>query len=252
MKRAPEPPGLYLVFMLVLSLFALALLAAGVLLPLSPEAHEVLRLADWAVCLVFFGDFVQALVRAPDRWRYFFRWGWLDLISSIPPVDYLRLGRAGRIFRILRVLRGVRSAKILAEFVLRRRADGAIVAASLVTLMLIVTAAIAMLHFETLPESNIKTGEDALWWAMATVTTVGYGDRFPITPEGRVVAVGLMITGVGLFGIFSGFVASWFLKPTDEREADEIEKLRSEVGRLREALEQQAGGAAGKAGSGGA
>ena len=60
---------------------------------------------------------------------------------------------------------------------------------------------------------HITTAEDALWWAMTTITTVGYGDRYPTTTEGRLVAVGLMAVGVGLFGTLSGLAASWFTQP---------------------------------------
>lgn len=237
--RAEPATGPYLLFMLALSCFALVLLGASVLLPRNAPTHQVLTIADTAVCVLFFADFLVSLARAPDRLRYFLTWGWLDLVSSIPAVDFLRLGRAGRIVRILRVLRGVRSAKILAEFLLRRRAQGAFLAASLVSIMLIVISALAILHFENDPASNIKTAEDALWWAMTTITTVGYGDRYPVTTEGRVIAVGLMATGVGLFGVYSGFVAAWFLKPAEERESDDLAALRSEVTKLREALERR-------------
>ena len=64
-----------------------------------------------------------------------------------------------------------------------------------------------------MPEANIKGPEDAVWWAFVTMTTVGYGDRFPVTTEGRLAGALLMVAGVGLFGTFSGFIASWFLAP---------------------------------------
>lgn len=70
---------------------------------------------------------------------------------------------------------------------------------------------ISILQFETAPESNIKTAEDAIWWAFVTITTVGYGDRYPVTTEGRIIAAFLMITGVALFGTFTGFIAAWFM-----------------------------------------
>jgi voltage-gated potassium channel len=78
-----------------------------------------------------------------------------------------------------------------------------------VAVLVIFTAAIAALEFER-ETGNIKTAEDALWWAVTTITTVGYGDRYPTTTEGRLVAVGLMAVGVGLFGTLSGAAASWF------------------------------------------
>jgi len=81
------------------------------------------------------------------------------------------------------------------------------------------------------PESNIHSPQDALWWAYATITTVGYGDKYPVTPEGRLIAAVLMSAGVGLFGSFTGLIASWVLKPTrkDTEQNSELKGLREQV-----------------------
>ena len=92
---------------LVLSIFSLFVLAADTLLSLNAPAHEVLSFTDTALCVLFFADyFVRNFVRAPRRTRYFLRAGWLDLISSVPAIDVLRLGRISRVARILRLLPG--------------------------------------------------------------------------------------------------------------------------------------------------
>ncbi len=72
--------------------------------------------------------------------------------------------------------------------------------------------AIAILQVEDDPNSNIKTAEDAIWWAYVTITTVGYGDKFPVTTEGWIITAILMTAGMGMFGTFTAFVASWFVK----------------------------------------
>lgn len=205
----------YLLFILALSLFALLLLGASVALPMSSETRQILDYADDVLCAAFFADFLLTLWRAENRWRYFFRWGWIDLLSCIPSVDYLRVGRTARIFRALRVLRAIRSAKVIATFILQRRAQSAALAALLMTVLLVVLASIGILQFEDVADANIKSAEDALWWTMATITTVGYGDRYPVTTEGRVLAAGLMVAGVGLAGIYTGYVAAWFLRPSE-------------------------------------
>lgn len=236
--RPIESPGYELV-MLTLSLFAIGALAARTIIRLRPETADILEYADLVVCGVFFVDFLWSLWRAPSRKRYLATWGWLDLLSSVPAVDVLRWGRFGRVLRILRVVRGLKASKLLALMILRRRAENVFLAASLVAAMLIVFASIAILHFESDPESNIRSAEDALWWAFATITTVGYGDRFPVTPEGRMVAAILMCGGVGLFGTFSGFLASWFLSTDNSGDAGldsvrhELVALRDEVAKLR-------------------
>lgn len=111
-------------------------------------------------------------------------------------------------------------------------------AAALLALILVIGASTAILHFEVAPEANIRTAEDALWWAMATITTVGYGDRYPITTEGRVLAAMLMVAGVGLFGTLSAALAAWFLAPEGEATSHEIAQLRAEIVLLREAVER--------------
>jgi voltage-gated potassium channel len=102
-------------------------------------------------------------------------------------------------------------------------------------------SSIAILQFEGPPDSNIKTAGDALWWAMATVTTVGYGDKFPVTPEGRIIASFLMVCGVGLFGTLSGFVASWFLRPSHDEHEGDLAVLTREVREMRAELQAMGG-----------
>lgn len=116
----------------------------------------------------------------------------------------------------------------------------AFAAAGLLALLFVIAGSTAILHFETLPESNIHTADDAIWWAISTITTVGYGDRYPVTTEGRVVAALLMIAGVGLFGTLLATLAAWFLRPEEEATNAELAELRAEIAALREAVERLA------------
>lgn len=225
--------------MLALCLFALAVFAIDTLAPLPPATRQIFEYADTAICILFFADFVVQLATAPNRWHYFSRWGWIDLLSSVPMVDALRIGRAARVMRIFRVLRGVRSTKLLAGFLLDRRAESAFLAAALVSLLLVVFASVAILQFEHVDGANITSAQDAVWWSVVTITTVGYGDRYPITAEGRAIAAVLMTAGVGLFGTFSGFVASWFLAPANKKRQSELLDLREEIVSLRQLIESR-------------
>jgi voltage-gated potassium channel len=100
-----------------------------------------------------------------------------------------------------------------------------------------VTCGSVMLSFEKdRKDANIKTAGDAVWWSATTVTTVGYGDKYPTTPAGRIVAAILMATGVGLFSTFSGTVAAILLNPqrgASEEVLEEVKALRSEIEQLR-------------------
>ncbi len=124
----------------------------------------------------------------------------------------------------------------MSEFVLYRRAQSTFLAALLMSVLLIILSSVAILHVETAGDANIRTAEDAVWWAMVTVTTVGYGDKFPLSSEGRMIGALLMTAGVGIFGTFSGFVAAWFVESPGRRseELKAIEELSRQVAALGE------------------
>jgi voltage-gated potassium channel len=236
MRLGGDSPA-YQLFMLALCIYALAALGAESAYPAGSEVRQLLGYTDTAVCVLFLMDFGVSFYRAENRWRYFYTWGWLDLLSSIPTLDAARWGRAARIARIVRVLRGVRATKILAGLVLEKRRQSGLLGAALLALLLLTVASVSILHVETEPNSNIKTAEDAIWWALTTITTVGYGDHYPVTSEGRFVAGILMCAGVGLFGMFSGFLASWFVAPDTRQEQHDLEALRQEIRDLRTLIE---------------
>ena len=99
-------------------------------------------------------------------------------------------------------------------------------------------ATIAVFELEHgVPGANIRSAGDALWWAFATITTIGYGDHYPVTGGGRIVAVVLVVFGLSFFGTFTAYVASFFLEKTQLKEESEIHRLLSEVRKLREQLE---------------
>ncbi len=226
----------YHVMMLVLSLYAIGALAAELAVRLKPEIRSVLTYADYAVCMLFAGDFLVSAWHSSNRRRYLFTWGWLDLLSAIPVLSVARWGRLARVARVFRVLRGVRATKEISAVLLKERARNTGLAASLLGLLLVVVCSVAVLHFETTRDANIHTAEDAVWWSFATITTVGYGDRYPVTPEGRFVAVVLMCAGVGLFGTLSGLLAAWFL-------GEHREETQSELA-LRQLVEERLGSGA--------
>ena len=237
MTRSTDSPP-YQLFMLALCVLTIAGLGIETTFTLDPQSRLVLEYADTTVCFLFFVDFLLSLKHAENRWRYLRTWGWLDLASSIHAFHLARWGRAARIMRIVRVLRGIRAAKILGRLALARKAESTFLAASLVALMLVVMGSVSVLQFERAEGSNIRTAEDALWWSITTITTVGYGDRFPVTTEGRLVAVILMSAGVGLFGMFSGLLAAWFVSPDTKQDQHELAALKDEVKQLRLVLQE--------------
>jgi len=227
----------YELFMMGLCVFALGSVGVTTVFRLDESSRTILDWADTIVCLLFFVDFVATFYLAKDRKRYFLTWGWIDLLSSIPVFGSARIGRVARVWRIVRVLRGARATKLIATFILERRAQGAFLAAALLSLLLVVFASIAILQFERGPEANIRGPGDALWWAVTTITTVGYGDRFPVTPGGRVIGAVVMAIGLGLAGTLSGLIAAWFLAPASTRNEGELLLLHAEIAALRREIQ---------------
>lgn len=208
-SKSPEfhPLNIIIIF---LSIYVLIALVADTFFKLPSEVSEVLDLIDTFICVIFLIDFIVRFYKSDNKLQ-FMKWGWIDLISSIPNIDYLRAGRILRLIRLLRVLRAFRSINHLIKHVYKNKSQGTFATASVIALLMIIFSSIAILQVENDPNSNIKTAEDALWWSYVTITTVGYGDKYPVTTEGRIIAVALMTVGVGLFGTFTGFLASLFV-----------------------------------------
>lgn len=223
---------------LFLSVYVLAALLIETLFPLPVEVVRLLAAVDVAVCAAFAADFCLQLKASKPKWAYLLKWGWLDLISSIPTLPFLRIGRLARLIRILRLLRGVRSARVIITHLFENRARGTFATVALIAFVLIVFSSIAVLNVESAAGSTIKTAEDALWWSIATVTTVGYGDVYPTTTAGRLVAAVLMIAGVALFGTFTAAVASFFVQQDKRREEDKPDTIPRQLHDLSERLER--------------
>ncbi len=234
---------------LVLSFYVLGALIADTFFALSAEVSRLLRYMDLVVCVFFFADFCVRLRAAKDKWR-FMRWGWIDLLASIP-AGWLMGAKAVRAVQLIRLLRAFKSLQVIWRLLFRNKAQGVLASAATLTVLLLAFGAITILLVESPnPDSPIDTAEEALWWAIVTVTTVGYGDYYPITTPGRVVAVMLMVCGVGLFGSFAAYISSLFIADQSEREtrqhrADremvrqlghQVAQLNEEVRALREAL----------------
>ena len=195
---------------ILLSVYVLVVLVVDTLVKLPTETARLLTFIDDIICVFFLFEFCLRFYQARSNWG-FMKWGWIDLISSIPALPFLRAGRALRLIRLLRIMRAFRSTKHLIRYVFESRVKGTFTVVSIIAVLMILFSSIAILQVEDQPNSNIKSAEDALWWSYVTITTVGYGDKYPVTTEGRLIAAVLMTVGVGLFGTFTGFLASWFV-----------------------------------------
>jgi len=206
----------------VLAFVFLGAYGAPIIWPQLPAAVDSTCAAVNAVIWALFAvDLLVRITLAPRKVHYLSRHP-LDVLTVVLPV-----------VRPLRVLRIFTAGHLL----LTRgrgliRTGQAIVFAATV---LILVGALAMLDAERSdPDANIATFPDALWWAMTTVTTVGYGDRFPVTGVGRAVAASLMLVGISLLGVVTAAVAAWFIREDAEETTDGSTSARlTELERLR-------------------
>lgn len=220
-KQALHP---FNIIIFVLSLYVVVALVIDVLVPLPYETSRLLHDIDRVICIFFFIDFLVRFFTAKSKWHYM-RWGWIDLLSSIPVFEVFQAARMFRIIQLLRVLRAFRSMRILLDYYFHNRVKGAFTSVSIIAILTIIFSAISILGAEKdAPNANIKTAEDALWWAYTTITTVGYGDKYPVTTAGRLIATALMTVGVGLFGTFTAYTASWFVGKREEEEEHQKEQ----------------------------
>ena len=206
--------GLSLII-LILSLYVLISLVSTTFFNVSPEVQKILMQIDNFICIIFLIDFFYRFYKAPNKLN-FLKWGWIDFISSIPFIDFLRVGRLLRLLRLLRILRAFKSVKHIAEHVYKDKSKGLLSTVAVIAFLMVLFSSVTILQVETAPNSNIKTAEDALWWSYTTLTTVGYGDRYPVTTEGRLIAAVLMTTGVGLCGTFAGYIASILMSKKED------------------------------------
>lgn len=163
---------------------------------------------------ILLGDFAfrVRIAGKGNRWTYMNRHGgWLDLLGSLP------YGRVLRLFRLIRVLQGFREFgfRQTIKWFVANRAQGTFFLVLGFLIIVLEGGGLLVLWFESgQPGSNIETGGEALWWGVVTITTVGYGDFYPVTPGGQVVATIMIFSGVALISIFTAWVASTFLTPS--------------------------------------
>jgi len=195
----------------LLAVFSLIILAILIFVPLSSSTAQTLDSLENLLCIVFLFDFFRSLFRAQDKWRYFVRGGgWLDLLGSLPfnKLAIFRVARLFRVVRAMRLLKGSDYRRMLTD----RLAENALLFTLVGALVLIFTIAGVVLYAEhAAPGANIKNYHEAVWWAFVTITTVGYGDYYPVTTLGQSMAIILMFFGIGIIGVLASYLSTTFI-----------------------------------------
>ncbi len=194
----------------ILSVLNLALVA----IVRSPHLDQVFVIMDVLLTGVFLLDLSRRLVVARDRRQYLVHgYGWVDVISAFP---ILRILRVLRIVRVVMVMRRLGGPLTAFKAFFSNRAAGGLLSVLLVAILVLEFGSLAILAVEDRhPEAKIQSASDAIWYTLVTMSTVGYGDEYPVTDGGRAIGSLIIVVGVGVFGTLTGFLANAFLAPSD-------------------------------------
>ena len=214
--------------MTIIGLAWLPILIVPLVTRLHGSVASSFDVIDYVVWALFVFEYLAKLILAPDHWQ-FVRTHVLDLLVVAIPF-----------FRPLRILRLLRSVSVVANSTKRLRqvlTNQGLHYVLLVAAMVVFAGAGLEFSFEAhAPGSNIHTYGDALWWAVVTVTTVGYGDRYPVSAGGRGIAVVLMLVGIAVIGLVTASVASFFIGERTDPVREELAAMRSELAAIRSML----------------
>ena len=219
----------------ILALLLIPILLAPYLFDLSEGTEDALLAIDYIIWGVFAADLAAKVAIAPDRWRYLVA-HWLDVVLVVLPL--LRPLRVIRSMRAVRILRASRAATAAARFLVgvRRMPARRGVRYVVVTALVVVVAAgsLVTVFEQDQPDASIQSLPDGLWWAVTTVTTVGYGDTYPRTAAGRGVGVALMLMGIGLFGALTASLAAILMESGENEIAAQLREVNERLRRLEE------------------
>jgi voltage-gated potassium channel len=210
----------YELFLVLLSLLSIVNAVLITVPFLSGAGREVVIVMETLLTPFFLVDFLVRLRRSRPRRAYLVHaFGWADLLAIVP---MLRVFRLFRVVVVVRALQARGPAQIADDLSVSRAAATFFTTIFLVILVLEMSGMLILDAESGIAGANIRTPSDALWWGYVTITTVGYGDRFPVTLPGRIIGIFLLTAGVALFSVFTGFIANAFLAPRRRP----IERLR--------------------------
>jgi voltage-gated potassium channel len=241
-ERATELP------LLILALAMIPLILVPLVVELDGAAEDAVIAADWFIWAAFAFEYVVRLALTDERAR-FVRHNWPDLLIVVLPfLRPLRIMRSARALRLLRLTRLAAALTVVTREGRRLLTRHKLHYALLTTMVMIVACALLVHAVEEGHGGSIDTVGDSLWWAITTVTTVGYGDTFPVTPAGRGIAALLMATGIALFGVLTANLAA-LLVDQGSSEPDEdgtsidarLDRIEAELAALTRVLADERG-----------
>jgi voltage-gated potassium channel len=220
---------------LSMGFLAIVFVAVGFLLDqVSAGTRPELETVELVLTGLFIAEFTSRLIAAHDRAQYL-RGHWIDLVALAPPIRAARILRLLRLLRLVRTFAGIYRAAMHLDGLAHHRGFAWLIVAWLAVMVI---CSIALYAAENGINKAIESPFDALWWGVVTLSTVGYGDVFPITPEGRLAAMVLMLLGIGLFSAITATMASYLISTGRQQDASRPGHLVDEIERLASLREQ--------------
>lgn len=242
-NEQPEDISPYDLFIFIVTIISIGLALASFSPLFIQDQINFFKYSDLTLSIVLLIDFFNRLYKAENRLDYL-RWGWIDFLGSLPSLPILRIFRILRIIRLVKQIQEI-GFKNLLHSLTKKLPESTLWAgfAFVIPAILISGWWIQQVEAEACTAgsvgANICTLSDGIWWAFVTVTTVGYGDHFPVSGSGRVLAAVLMTIGVGLFGILTSYLASLFVQSDEQDVRAELLEIQTELAEIKALLKQQ-------------
>jgi len=237
--------------MLVITLLLLVVIVIPEIFSLSDHWLQVLEIIDWFVWAAFVIELITLTYLAEKRLKHLKK-SWLDVIIVVVPMlrfarflrvaRFARVARVGRATRVARITRATRLARLLPlaaiawqkikEFFTKHKLNYVLFFALGIIFAFGTLGALAERNH---PDANITNIYEGIWWAFVSMTTVGYGDRYPVTPAGRAIGIVIMVLGITTFSILTANVASFLV---EEGEKDEQKEVKDQLNRLEKKLDK--------------
>jgi voltage-gated potassium channel len=226
----------------LLAVVLTVILVAPHVTSVSATTLDVFSVVDNIIWGVFVADLVVKVSIAPDRLRYLRR-HWFDIaLVALPMFRSLKLLRSVRALRTLTIARALTLASravIGVGQILGRRGMQYVLLIAMIVVIL--AGALVTAAERSHQEATIHSFADGLWWAVTTVTTVGYGDTYPKTAAGRGIGVALMLLGITLFGVVTAHLAAIFVEDQEDAVEARLIELTKKIGDLEELIRHQGG-----------
>lgn len=205
------------IFMALLAMGSIFLLVIEVVIGLAEGEVLFVHYIDLSIAFIFFVEFVYHFIVASNK-IHFLKYHWWELLAAIPlTTPTTQAFRGFRLIRVIPLIEGIRiirfliRLKILAGLSRRYTQQVYLMYVAMVIGFIVLSGAFAFHYFESPVNPNVKTAFDSFWWAVVTVATVGYGDIYPITMGGRIIAILLILSGVCVLGIFLTVINSYVM-----------------------------------------